>query len=168
MIENPTSLNLLLLLKLSALIAILFQWFYMLSVTRLYPVHIWVIWWYVSTAHLFICFQTLNIIYKEAQPLNDVTSPFSVLLLHGMSFSSQTWNDIRTIHHIAAIGHHVVAVDLPGICPICTISSSLYTNPHPQVTFVHPMPLSYSMLNATELYTDTMSLWLFWKCSLAN
>ena len=38
-----------------------------------------------------------------------------VLLLHGAAFSSQTWVDkVDTVRTLAALGHQVVAVDLPG------------------------------------------------------
>lgn len=38
-----------------------------------------------------------------------------VLLLHGAAFSSQTWVDgVPTIATLAAMGHRVIAIDLPG------------------------------------------------------
>ena len=38
-----------------------------------------------------------------------------VLLLHGAAFSSQTWvARVPTIPTLAALGHTVIAVDLPG------------------------------------------------------
>lgn len=39
----------------------------------------------------------------------------NVLLLHGAAFTSQTWIDrVPTIATLSALGHNVVAVDLPG------------------------------------------------------
>jgi pimeloyl-ACP methyl ester carboxylesterase len=48
------------------------------------------------------------------QEAGDKDSRITVLLLHGMSFSSANWVKSKTVASIAAMGHHVVAVDLPG------------------------------------------------------
>ena len=52
--------------------------------------------------------------YREAVPASDVDTQQSVLLLHGMAFKSETWLNLKTIHILAAMGHRVIAVDLPG------------------------------------------------------
>lgn len=38
----------------------------------------------------------------------------TVLLLHGASFSAQTWIDLDTLDVLADAGHHAIALDLPG------------------------------------------------------
>ncbi|HJO37937.1 MAG: alpha/beta fold hydrolase [Vicinamibacterales bacterium] len=48
--------------------------------------------------------------YLEAGPAGGQT----VVLLHGMRFTSETWRELGTIERLAEAGHHVVALDLPG------------------------------------------------------
>ncbi len=48
--------------------------------------------------------------YLEA---GDNSDP-DVLFLHGMKFSSQTWNDLGTLDFFESKGFHPIAVDLPG------------------------------------------------------
>ena len=45
----------------------------------------------------------------------------SIVLLHGMKFQAQTWQDLGTLAFLAAQGMHVVAVDMPGFgkSPAC-------------------------------------------------
>jgi abhydrolase domain-containing protein 14 len=58
--------------------------------------------------------------YRKASPPTSVkSSGQAILLLHGQSFKSETWQNLGTMHLMAGIGHLVVAVDLPGCCLIC-------------------------------------------------
>ncbi|XP_067012602.1 putative protein-lysine deacylase ABHD14B [Anabrus simplex] len=57
----------------------------------------------------------VKVFYREAKPPDSVTATGqSVLLLHGRSFSSETWEKIETLRLLAALGYRVIAVDLPG------------------------------------------------------
>jgi len=58
--------------------------------------------------------QELNIFYQKAAGAASGSNSLVVVLLHGASSSSQVWNDLRTMHLIAAMGHQAIAVDLPG------------------------------------------------------
>jgi len=62
--------------------------------------------------------QEMNIFYQTASG-GESKSPV-VVLLHGASSSSQVWNDLKTMHLIAAMGHKAIAVDLPGTVS-CTV-----------------------------------------------
>ncbi|XP_023324492.1 protein ABHD14B [Eurytemora carolleeae] len=57
-----------------------------------------------------------QIFYQSASPPDGVVrTGKTVLLLHGAAFTSQTWIDkVPTLATLAALGHGVVAVDLPG------------------------------------------------------
>ncbi|XP_078517291.1 protein ABHD14A-like isoform X2 [Lissotriton helveticus] len=56
--------------------------------------------------------------YIEAVPVNDAVgrkaNRFDILLLHGQSFTSKTWQDLGTLTLLAEHGHRAVALDLPG------------------------------------------------------
>ena len=53
-----------------------------------------------------------RIYYRRATPENG--GRFTVLLLHGQAFSSQTWDDLGTLKFLRAKNYDVVALDLPG------------------------------------------------------
>ncbi|XP_063148005.1 putative protein-lysine deacylase ABHD14B isoform X1 [Candoia aspera] len=50
---------------------------------------------------------------RQAKPAQQ-TPRFSVLLLHGIRFSSETWLNLQTLSILAEAGYHAVAIDLPG------------------------------------------------------
>lgn len=53
--------------------------------------------------------------YRECFPKSWDDSGKTILLLHGAAFKSETWvKDVPTIQTMCALGHRVVAVDLPG------------------------------------------------------
>lgn len=58
----------------------------------------------------YLNLENARIHYLEAGPTNSV----SVLLLHGASFSAQTWQEIGTLELLAMTGYRAVAVDIPG------------------------------------------------------
>ncbi|XP_069981505.1 putative protein-lysine deacylase ABHD14B [Penaeus vannamei] len=56
-----------------------------------------------------------NTFYREAHPPDGVSNSGEVVvLLHGAAFKSETWLNLNTINLLAAMGHQVVAIDLPG------------------------------------------------------
>lgn len=69
----------------------------------------------VSVNTNYINILGINTFYREANPPEGVTSSGEVaVLLHGMAFKSETWLNLRTIHLLAAMGHRIIAIDLPG------------------------------------------------------
>ena len=56
----------------------------------------------------------MTVHYKETLPSSG-GSDRSVFFMHGASFSSATWKEIKTLHLVAAMGYRAVAVDIPGI-----------------------------------------------------
>lgn len=68
----------------------------------------------------FVKIQGANIHYLETGE----TTALVVLLLHGASFSAQTWQDIGTLKLLAEKGYRSVALDLPGYGSSERISSS--------------------------------------------
>ncbi|XP_031199786.1 protein ABHD14B isoform X1 [Mastomys coucha] len=59
--------------------------------------------------------QGQSLFFREARPGNGQTVRFSVLLLHGIRFSSETWQNLGTLHRLAEAGYRAVAIDLPGL-----------------------------------------------------
>ncbi|NP_001079907.1 abhydrolase domain containing 14B L homeolog [Xenopus laevis] len=57
-----------------------------------------------------------TLFFREALPsaAPGISKP-PVLLLHGIRFSSQEWQNLKTLHTLAAAGHRAVALDLPGL-----------------------------------------------------
>lgn len=56
-----------------------------------------------------------SLFFREARPGNGQAVRFSVLLLHGIRFSSETWQNLGTLHRLAEAGYRAVAIDLPGL-----------------------------------------------------
>ena len=56
----------------------------------------------------------MTVHYKETLPSSASSDDRAVLFLHGMAFSSATWEEIKTLQLVAALGFRGVAVDLPG------------------------------------------------------
>ena len=71
------------------------------------------------TGVCFMCLQDFEIYYQRAGPVEGTGAGagergLTVLLLHGMRFSSATWVELGTLHVLAALGYTAVAIDLPG------------------------------------------------------
>uniref|UniRef100_A0A8C4M0W1 Putative protein-lysine deacylase ABHD14B n=1 Tax=Equus asinus asinus TaxID=83772 RepID=A0A8C4M0W1_EQUAS len=58
--------------------------------------------------------QGQSLFFREARPGGGQAARFSVLLLHGIRFSSETWQNLGTLHRLAQAGYRAVAIDLPG------------------------------------------------------
>ncbi|XP_048190988.1 LOW QUALITY PROTEIN: protein ABHD14B [Perognathus longimembris pacificus] len=59
--------------------------------------------------------QEQRLFYREARPGGGQALLLSVLLLHGIRFSSETWQNLGTLHKLAEAGYRAVAIDLPGL-----------------------------------------------------
>ena len=58
----------------------------------------------------------MSIFYREAQPPSGHGNDKApVILIHGHGGSSKKYLDIGTLHVVAAAGHRVIAIDLPGM-----------------------------------------------------
>lgn len=51
--------------------------------------------------------------YRQSEPASGQVKT-SVLLLHGIRFSSENWLNIGTLEVLAKLGCRAVAIDLPG------------------------------------------------------
>lgn len=58
--------------------------------------------------------QGQSLFFREARPGGGQAARFSVLLLHGIRFSSETWKNLGTLLKLAQAGYRAVAIDLPG------------------------------------------------------
>ena len=57
----------------------------------------------------------MSVHYKETLPSAGGSVDRSVFFMHGAKFSSKTWQDIKTLQLVAAMGYRAVAVDIPGV-----------------------------------------------------
>lgn len=65
--------------------------------------------------------------YRQSEPATG-DARTSVLLLHGIRFSSENWLDIGTLETLAKAGCRAVAIDLPGEFEGEKLSLLLYTS----------------------------------------
>ncbi|KAM8758153.1 putative protein-lysine deacylase ABHD14B isoform 1-T2 [Rhynchonycteris naso] len=59
--------------------------------------------------------QGQSLFFRETLPGGGQAARFPVLLLHGIRFSSETWQTLGTLHRLAQAGYRAVAIDLPGL-----------------------------------------------------
>ncbi|KAH6929339.1 hypothetical protein HPB50_026821 [Hyalomma asiaticum] len=55
----------------------------------------------------------LTVFYREVNPQGAYTD-VSVLMLHGVAFTSQTWYNLGTLGNLGLMGYRVAAIDIPG------------------------------------------------------
>ncbi|XP_027692838.1 protein ABHD14B [Vombatus ursinus] len=70
----------------------------------------------VQSSEGTISVQGQKLFYREARPGSGQTPRgLSVLLLHGIRFSSDTWLKLGTLDKLAQAGYRAVGIDLPGL-----------------------------------------------------
>ncbi len=80
-----------------------------------------------------------NIHFLEAGNAENIT----VLLLHGMKFQAETWQELGTLECLAEAGFHAVAVDMPGFgkSPSCSLDQGVVLEQFLQQTGFHKIVL---------------------------
>ncbi|XP_037086872.1 protein ABHD14B-like [Pollicipes pollicipes] len=56
----------------------------------------------------------IDVFYAASLPDESSADDITFLLLHGSKYSSETWQSIKTLRTLAALGYNAVAIDLPG------------------------------------------------------
>ncbi|OQR79482.1 alpha/beta hydrolase domain-containing protein 14B-like [Tropilaelaps mercedesae] len=64
----------------------------------------------VATMSVIVLDIPVHVLYTKRNGTNST----NVVLLHGQAYSSATWMELGTIQALGAMGHAVVAIDLPG------------------------------------------------------
>lgn len=68
----------------------------------------------VTEGHLNVASCKAPLFYRQSEPATG-EARMSVLLLHGIRFSSENWLKIGTLETLAKAGCRAVAIDLPGL-----------------------------------------------------
>ncbi|CAG0919793.1 unnamed protein product [Notodromas monacha] len=96
----------------------------------------------------------MPVFYRQAKTRSLSQPHQQVLLLHGASFSSKTWLELHTLPLLAAMGHHVVAVDLPGGTE--SLTPAVPVAPHFQKDFLEAF-ISRAGLKPAVVVSPSMS-----------
>lgn len=67
----------------------------------------------VTEGHVNVESSKTQLFYRQSEPATG-EARMSVLLLHGIRFSSENWLKIGTLEELAKAGCRAVAIDLPG------------------------------------------------------